>query len=70
VAVDPTGRAPGRGAYVHLTEECAQGAVRSGGLARALRTPLSGAEAARLLEELRAELGMRTGEPTREGEEP
>jgi uncharacterized protein len=36
-AVDPTGRAPGRGAYLHRRPECVRAAVRRGALARALR---------------------------------
>jgi|SRR5438105_6937896 len=51
VGLDPTGRAPGRGAYVHADRACAERAVRSGALGRALRTPLERAEAARLMNE-------------------
>ena len=40
VALDPTGRAPGRGAYVCDDERCIAGAVGKGGLGRALRTPI------------------------------
>jgi predicted RNA-binding protein YlxR (DUF448 family) len=40
VAIDPTSKAPGRGAYVHDRRECWEAAFR-GGLARALRTELS-----------------------------
>jgi predicted RNA-binding protein YlxR (DUF448 family) len=40
VRVDPTGKAPGRGAYVHDDGSCWEVALR-GSLARALRTELS-----------------------------
>jgi predicted RNA-binding protein YlxR (DUF448 family) len=40
VRVDPTGKAPGRGAYVHDQESCWEAALR-GPLARALRTELT-----------------------------
>jgi predicted RNA-binding protein YlxR (DUF448 family) len=42
--VDPAGREPGRGAYLHPDQACVARAERSGGLARALR---SGPEAVR-----------------------
>ncbi|TMF91663.1 MAG: YlxR family protein [Chloroflexi bacterium] len=37
VAVDPTGRAPGRGAYLHRRPECIEEARKKGGLNRALK---------------------------------
>jgi uncharacterized protein len=37
VSVDPTGSAPGRGAYVCFDEACVERAWKSGNLARALR---------------------------------
>lgn len=40
VRVDPTGKAPGRGAYVHDQGSCWEAALR-GSLARALRTEFS-----------------------------
>lgn len=40
VALDLTGRAPGRGAYLHPEPGCIELARRRGGLARALRTPV------------------------------
>ena len=60
VQVDPSARQAGRGAYVHRTESCVSRATRGGALARALRTPLSAAEAASLLQELRGTLGVTT----------
>ena len=57
VVVDPTGRAAGRGAYVHATETCLSRAARGGSLGRALRAPLPAAQAARLMTELRELLG-------------
>ncbi|MFZ0214476.1 MAG: YlxR family protein [Candidatus Dormiibacterota bacterium] len=38
VAVDGTGRAPGRGAYLHPDPACLAGARKARGLERALRT--------------------------------
>jgi predicted RNA-binding protein YlxR (DUF448 family) len=40
VRMDPTGKAPGRGAYVHDDRSCWEAALR-GPLARALRTEIS-----------------------------
>ncbi|MFB3738045.1 MAG: YlxR family protein [Candidatus Velamenicoccus archaeovorus] len=48
VEIDPRGRAPGRGAYLHRDPVCLDAALRRGGLARALRTGLSPEEAVRL----------------------
>lgn len=48
VALDPTGSAAGRGAYVHPVAGCVEEAFRRGAFARALRTGLSPEEAARL----------------------
>jgi hypothetical protein len=48
VRVDPLGRAPGRGAYVHRDQGCVDVAVRRGALARALRVGLAKEELARL----------------------
>jgi predicted RNA-binding protein YlxR (DUF448 family) len=49
VAVDATGRANGRGAYLCTRPECWQRALKSGALGRALRITLS-AEDRQLLE--------------------
>lgn len=38
VRVDPSGRHPGRGAYVCLSVECLAAAVKKGALAKALKT--------------------------------
>jgi uncharacterized protein len=57
IAFDPTGRAPGRGAYVHRARACLRQAVRRGAIARALRASLGEAEAARLVLELEASMG-------------
>jgi uncharacterized protein len=57
VVFDPTGRSPGRGAYVHPSTRCLQQALRRTALARALRTGLSDPEAARLVTELSERLG-------------
>lgn len=52
VAVDATGKAAGRGAYVHGTRPCVRAAVRGGALGRALKVRLPAGEAARLMEGL------------------
>jgi uncharacterized protein len=54
VAVDPTGSAPGRGAYVHRSAACVEAALRKGGLARSLRVGL-GPEIVGTLRELVSE---------------
>lgn len=41
VMVDATGRANGRGAYLHSDPDCIELARRRGGLARALKAPVS-----------------------------
>ena len=41
VAVDPTGRIPGRGAYLHDSRECWEKALKKGILARGLKTEIS-----------------------------
>jgi predicted RNA-binding protein YlxR (DUF448 family) len=55
--VDPSGAAPGRGAYVHRTRECARAALARGALGRALRTGLGAEEAARLGRDIEGALG-------------
>jgi predicted RNA-binding protein YlxR (DUF448 family) len=54
VSVDPTGKAPGRGAYVCADVECVRLAKRKNSLARALRLPVDAAIYA-LAEELAIE---------------
>lgn len=51
VRVDPTGKQPGRGAYVHNEESCWQAALKNS-LAKALRTPISDEERSRLRQAL------------------
>jgi predicted RNA-binding protein YlxR (DUF448 family) len=46
--VDPLGRAPGRGAYVHRDPRCVALAMRRGALEHALRLGLAKEELARL----------------------
>ena len=48
VRLDTTATEPGRGAYLHPAASCLDGALASGSIARALRTAVSEAEAARL----------------------
>ena len=50
VAIDPTGRAAGRGAYVCRRAECAQAAVRKDVVRRALGQPLDEQSAQELLD--------------------
>ena len=57
VSVDPGGKAPGRGAYVHRSERCVRLASRRGSLARALQASLRDAEVSRLVGELATMLG-------------
>ena len=57
VRSDRTGRAAGRGAYVHRTEDCLARATRSAALGRALRAGLGPVEAASLMKELREAIG-------------
>jgi uncharacterized protein len=57
IDLDPTGRAPGRGAYVHQSRGCLKEAVRKGAIGRALHAPLGQAEAARLVLELERSMG-------------
>jgi uncharacterized protein len=59
VAADPTGKAPGRGAYVHPVPACIDLALRRGALARALRAGLDREGAVRL----RADLERLPGSP-------
>ena len=40
LALDPTGKAAGRGAYVHATPECVALALKRGALSRSLKTPV------------------------------
>jgi len=56
VRVDATGRAPGRGAYVHADRACATAAIARGSLARSLRVGLRAEEAARLGNEIEREI--------------
>ena len=50
VAVDPSGRAPGRGAWVHPRPACVEAALTRGALARALRAGVGAEVAGRLRE--------------------
>jgi hypothetical protein len=47
VSIDPTGKAPGRGAYVHEKRSCWDRALK-GSLSRALRTELTNEELEKL----------------------
>ena len=52
VSVDRSGRAPGRGAYVHRSAACAEAAMKRSGLQRSLRAALDPAGAASLMREI------------------
>jgi predicted RNA-binding protein YlxR (DUF448 family) len=52
VRIDPTGKANGRGAYIHRSKACIGEATRRGSLIRALKAPLGSAEAGRLVQQL------------------
>jgi predicted RNA-binding protein YlxR (DUF448 family) len=56
VRVDPRGREPGRGAYVHRRGACLEAALTRGALARALRTRLNEHGAATLRADIEGEL--------------
>jgi predicted RNA-binding protein YlxR (DUF448 family) len=55
LAVDPRGRAPGRGAWVHDLRACVDTAIKDERLSRALRAKVALSE--RLWEKLRAAKG-------------
>ena len=57
VVPDPSGSAPGRGAYVHLDAGCIDAAMRSRAFDRALRTGLTADAAARLGNDLERLIG-------------
>ncbi|TMK37917.1 MAG: YlxR family protein [Actinobacteria bacterium] len=50
VLADPSGRLPGRGAYVHRTSVCVEQAIRRGSIARSLRSGVGPEEARKLRE--------------------
>lgn len=56
VRVDGSGRAPGRGAYIHADRACAAAAITGGTLARSLRVGLRAEEAARLGNDIEREI--------------
>ena len=58
IAVDPSGSAPGRGAYMHRDAECLEVALEHGAVARALRTGLAAEGAARLRNDLVRLMGV------------
>jgi len=56
---DPRGRAPGRGAYVHLEPDCVAAALDRGRIARALHTGARADELGRLENEIVQQMGVR-----------
>jgi predicted RNA-binding protein YlxR (DUF448 family) len=48
VQIDPTGKLPGRGAYLHENRACWQNALKKDTLARALKTKLTPEDRERL----------------------
>jgi uncharacterized protein len=57
VRIDPTGREPGRGAYLDRDAACMEAALRKGGLARVLRTSLGQGDLATLRNEMERAIG-------------
>jgi uncharacterized protein len=57
VQIDPSGTAPGRGAYVHRDRGCVGSALRTGAVARALRKDLGAGEVGKLRNDLTEHLG-------------
>lgn len=53
IEVDPTGKTPGRGAYLCRKAACWQKALVKGSVGRVLKTTVSADEAARLQDQLR-----------------
>jgi len=59
VEVDPTGKANGRGAYVHTSLECFEAAIRKRKISSALRTNVDEDDIGRLRAEYERELETR-----------
>ena len=59
IEVDPSGKANGRGAYVHATVECFEVAIRKRKLASALRANVSEDDIGRLRADFERVLGYR-----------
>ncbi len=59
VEVDPTGKANGRGAYVHTSHECFETAIRKRKIPSALRTHVDEDDIGRLRAEFERELEVR-----------
>ncbi len=59
VRLDPTGRAPGRGAYLHASADCVELARRRRALERALKAPVHPS----LWAEMASALGGQSTEP-------
>jgi predicted RNA-binding protein YlxR (DUF448 family) len=57
VQLDPPGRLPGRGAYVHRDPACVRAAIGGGRLARSLRAGGDPEELGRLLSDIEREMG-------------
>jgi predicted RNA-binding protein YlxR (DUF448 family) len=61
IAIDPGGRAAGRGAYVCRAAECIDNAIKKGALSRALSTPLPADLRLALVDRTAAETTMTEG---------
>ena len=59
VEVDPSGKANGRGAYVHATFECFEAAIRKRKLSSALRTTIDEDDIGRLRADFERTLDIR-----------
>jgi uncharacterized protein len=69
VEVDPTGKANGRGAYVHASLDCFEAAIRKRKIASALRTNLDEDDISRLRAEFERVLEARGALADEDGDE-
>jgi predicted RNA-binding protein YlxR (DUF448 family) len=68
VEVDPTGKANGRGAYVHASLECFETAIRKKRIASALRTNLDEDDISRLRVDFERVLELRGAVDVKDGD--
>jgi predicted RNA-binding protein YlxR (DUF448 family) len=68
VEVDPTGKANGRGAYVHATLECFEAAIRKHRIATTLRTNVTEDDISRLRADFERILSTRGAPADKDGD--
>jgi predicted RNA-binding protein YlxR (DUF448 family) len=68
VEVDPTGKANGRGAYVHADLECFEAAIRKHKIATALRTNVTEDDISRLRADFERDLELRGAPADKDGD--